>query len=724
MPVHARTCHLCEAMCGLLVTVENGRIEEIRGDDADVFSRGHVCPKGPALRELHEDPDRLRHPMRRTAGGWQEVSWDAALSEAGERLFALQREHGRDSVGLYFGNPAVHGHGIALAAQGFMRALHTRNRFDANSQDANPKLFACMAMYGDQLSLTVPDVDRTDFLLILGANPAASNGSLMSLGDVRGRLTAVRERGGRVVLIDPRRTETAAWCDEHHFIRPGGDAALLLAMHHVLFDERLACEGPLVDGTRGLADLQAIAAAFPPERVAGAVGIDAATIRALTRAFARAPRAVAYGRCGTCQNEFGATASWLIEALNVVTGNFDRAGGAMFPSPAVDLARIARKLVGNSFARWRSRVRGLPEFSGALPAAAIAEEIETPGDGQIRGFVCVAGNPVLSVPNGPRLDRALGRLEFMVAIDPYINETARHAHLVLPPTSALERSHFDLVLHGLQVRNTVRYSPPVLEPPDGALSDWDILYELGMRLGGMRLGLPVVDRAARLLWRAGLRPSADRVLDLLLRMGPLGDHFRPGHAGLSLARLREAPHGIDLGALAPSRAARVRTDDGKVDLAPDVLRGDVARVERWLGSRAAILDGPLLLIGRRHLRSNNSWMHNCHSLVKGPDRAGLRVHPDDARRLHLSDGQRVRVRSRTGAVEAQVEPSDEVMPGVVSLPHGYGHELAAATLRIAGAVPGPNVNALTDDARLDAVTGTAALNGVPVTIEPLGSPTA
>lgn len=718
MALRHRTCNLCEAMCGLAITVEEGRITDVRGDLHDPLSRGHICPKGPALRETYEDPDRLRHPVRRTAaGGFERVSWAVALDEAAAGIDAVRRRHGRDAVGLYSGNPTVHSHGAAIGLSGFARALGSRNRFDANSQDANPKLLVSILMFGDQLSITIPDVDHTDFLLMLGANPAASNGSLMSLGDVRGRLGGVRERGGRFVLIDPRRTETARWADTHHFIRPGGDAALLLGLHHVLFAERLVDEAEVRKGARGLDDLKALAARFPPERVAAAVGIDAATIATLARQFAAARRAVCYGRVGVCQSPLASVASWLVESLNVVTGNFDRQGGMMFPVPAVDVGALARKLVGNSYGRWRSRLRGLPELGGQLPAAVMAEEMETPGEGQIRAFITFAGNPVLSTPNGERLERALAGLDFMVSIDPYINETTRHAHLILPPLHALERSHYDVVFHTLAVRNGAKYGPPVMPRPDDGRGDWEILYQLGMRLGGMRFGVRAVDRIARLAWQAGYAPDVDRIVDLLLRLGPYGDRFNPLSSGLSLARLRRAPHGVDLGPLRPARATKVRTDDGKVDLAPRLLVEDAARVDAWLQQQAEA-GGELLLIGRRGLRDNNSWMHNCPSLVKGPERAELFAHPDDAARLGLRHGEPVRVRSRVGAVVARLKVTGEVMPGVVSLPHGFGHGAARATLRFAGPLPGPNVNAITDEQVLDPLSGTAALSGLPVTLEP------
>ena len=698
-----RTCNLCEAMCGLRLTVDGGKVTDLRGDDDDVLSRGHICPKGPAMRDLHEDPDRLRRPMRRVGDGFVPVSWDDALAEAADRLHAIQVRHGKDAVGVYSGNPMGHNHGALLMGQALLAALGTKSRFDANSQDANPRIYVALAMYGDIGALAVPDVDRTAYFLCLGANPAASNGSIMSLGDVRGRLKGIRARGGRFVLVDPRRTETAAYADEHHFIRPGGDAALLLAMLHVIFAEGLCDEARVASIAEGLAEVRRVAARFPPERVAAAIGIEAAAIRALATDFARTPSAVAYGRMGVCTGAFGPVASWLIEVLNLVTGNFDRPGGAMFTKPAVSLSSVARYVGVNHAGRNRTRVRGLPEIAGMLPATAMAEEMETPGEGQIRGLVTLAGNPVLSVPGGERLARALGGLDFMVSIDLYLNETTRRAHLVLPPRSALERGHYDLLFHALAVRNTAKWSKPSLPPAPDSREDGAILYELSLRLVAKRGG-PLAERAARLLLGAGA-PSADRLIDLLLRAGPYP---------LTLAKLARAPHGVDLGPLVPMRRERVRTPSGRVALAPPALVADVDRVERWL---EAARGGELLLIGRRHLRSNNSWMHNLRPLVKGPDRATLLMHPADAAARGLASGASVRVKSRAGEVTARLEVTADLMRGTVSLPHGFGHASAAATMRVAGAVPGPNANDVTDEQLLEPLTGTAILNGVGVSVE-------
>ncbi len=698
---HPFACNLCEALCGLKVTVEGGAVLEVRGDPDDPFSKGHVCPKGPALKELFDDPDRLRTPMRRTASGFEAIGWDEALEETAERLLQTQRRHGRDAVGLFVGNPTVHSHRAALGAQLLTAALRTHNRFDPNSLDSNPRLFACMQVYGEALSMPVPDVDRTDHLLVFGANPAASNGSMMSLGDPRRRLKDIRARGGKIVLLDPRRTESAQWASEHHFLRPGADAAVLLAMLQVLFSEQRVDRAAVDEVATGREALEALAARFTPERVAEPAGLAPDTIRRLAREFAGAKRAVAYGRIGTCQNEFGPLASWLIEALNVVTGRLDREGGAMFPRPAADVAPLGRVAVGNHYARWRSRVRGLPEFLGALPAAVLAEEIETPGPGQIRSLVCFAGNPVLSVPGSGRLERALGGLDFMVAVDFYLNETSRHAHLVLPPAHVFETGNYDVILLGLAVRNLVRYSAPILRPPAGARDDWEILGELAARLTTRNSST-----AAR-LWRRASRRLPEQMIDLLLRVSG---------SGLTLAQLARHPRGLDLGPLEPQRARKVRTPGHRARLVPEPLTADLPRLERWIDARRTGRP-ELVLIGRRNLRSNNSWMHNLPSLAKGPDRARLLMHPADALRLGLRAGARVRVRGGAGAVEAALEVSDEVMPGVVSLPHGFGHHAARESLRVAGALAGPNVNEITDEALVEPIVGTAILNGVPVSVE-------
>ncbi len=710
---HFRTCHLCEAMCGIAIDLEGDRIVAIRGDKDDPFSAGHVCPKAVALADVHEDGDRLRRPLRRTASGWEEVSWDEALDEAASRLAAAQRAHGRNAAAFYQGNPVVHNHGAILFGQLFQRSLRSRSRYSATSVDQLPQMLASLLMFGHQLLLPIPDVDRTDFLLVLGANPLVSNGSLMTAPGIERRLKALRARGGRLVVVDPRRTETAALADLHLMVRPGGDAFLLAALVHTLASEDRLEPGRLAAFTDGLERLVQAVRPFSPEAVAARVGIDAATIRALARDFASAPRAVAYGRVGTCTQEFGGLASWLVNALNLVTGNLDRVGGALFTSPAVDVVALADRIGQRGhFAKGRSRVRGLPEFGGEWPVAVLAEEIETPGEGQVRALVTSAGNPVLSTPNGARLDRALATLDFMVSIDLYLNETTRHAHLILPPTFALERSHYDLVFHLLAVRNTAKFSEALFAPAEGALHDWQILLELGTRLerargeGGVRSWLK-----HRVLSALG----PDGLVALMLRLGPRGAGFIPFGRGLTLDRLRRQRHGVDLGPLEPSLPRRLGTKTRRIDLVPTPLVEDLERLRRALAAPAT---GGLALIGRRELRSNNSWMHNSERLVKGRERCTLLMHPQDAGARGLRDGQRVRVATRVGAVEVRLELRDDMRPGVVSLPHGWGHQRPGVRLSVASSRPGVSLNDLTDEALVDPLCGTARLNDVPVEVTP------
>lgn len=711
---HYRTCTLCEASCGLEIDVEGQRILSIRGDQDDPFSRGHVCPKAVALQDLHADPERLRRPLRRTAGGgFEELSWEAALEEAAQRLHGVQHAHGRHAVAAYLGNPSVHSHGATLGAQVLLRALRSHNRYSATSADQLPHMLAALLMFGHQLLLPVPDVDRTSFFLVLGANPLASNGSLMTAPGIERRLKALLARGGTLVVVDPRRTETAALATRHLALRPGSDAYLLLGLLHVLFAEGLTRPGRLEAFTDGLTELAAAARPFPPERVASLTGLRAEDVTRLAREFAAAPCAAAYGRMGVSTQEFGGLSAWLAYALNVVTGNLDRAGGVMFTRPAVDAVALGTRLgLRGSFARRRSRVRGLPEFGGEFPVATLADEIVTPGPGQIRALVTLAGNPVLSTPNGARLERALPGLDFMVSIDMYVNETTRHAHLILPPTSPLERDHYDLVFHLLAVRNTAKYSPALFAPEADARDDFTILLELATRLELAR-GAGVRPRLTRaLLGRLG--PTG--LVGWLLRQGPYGAGWLPFARGLTLARLRAAPHGIDLGPLEACLPGRLGTRDQRLALAPRAFLDDLTRLERQAVASRRRPTETLELIGRRDLRSNNSWMHNSARLVKGRTRCTLLMHPDDAAARGLVDGQRVRVGSRTGSLEVPLQISDSVRPGVVSLPHGWGHGRPGTRQSVAAAHAGQSLNDVTDEAHIDELSGTAAFNGLPVEV--------
>ncbi|MEZ4315158.1 MAG: molybdopterin oxidoreductase family protein [Polyangiaceae bacterium] len=705
------TCTLCEAICGIAVETSGERVTSIRGDAEDPFSRGHICPKAAALKDLHEDPDRLRRPMIREGTTFREASWDEALDRAASGLRDVQSRSGRDAVAVYQGNPTVHSLGAMLFAPPFVRALRTKVRFSATSVDQLPQMLAAFAMFGHQFLLPIPDIDRTDHLLVFGANPVVSNGSLMTAPDVAHRLEAILARRGRIIVLDPRRTETAKLAGEHHFIRPGTDALALLAMVNTLFAEGLLRPGPLADFTDGFSTLREATRPFSPERVAPATGLSADTLRTLARDFAAAERAACYGRVGICAQDMGGVASWLINVLNILTGRLDAPGGALFTKPALDI--VGMRLVGpGGFGRWKSRVRGLPEFGGELPVATLAEEIETPGEGQLRALVTSAGNPVLSTPNGRRLDRALASLDFMVSMDIYLNETTRHAHVILPPTGPLERDHYDAVFHALAIRNTARFSPAVFPKPEGAMHDWEIFSALTERLGGRARTLKSLRSRAELLVTRRLGPRS--MVDLGLRMGPYGGKLSPLTKGMSLRHLLQNPHGVDLGPLAPSLPGRLATRDRRIRLAPDLFLADLPRIERTLESLEA--SAGLLLIGRRALRSNNSWMHNSPMLVKGPARCTLKIAPPDAESRGLAQGDRARVTSRTGTIEVAVDISSEMMPGVVCLPHGWGHHREGTRLSVASAHAGESFNDLADEAQIDPLSGNASLNGIPVTV--------
>ena len=701
-------CMLCEAICGIEVEHDGARVASVRGDAKDRFSRGHICPKGVALADLHNDPDRLRRPLRRDGDRWEEIGWDEALGLAARRIVEIQNRHGRSAVGLYVGNPTGASYTAMLYGQLLAGALRTRNRFSSMSVDALPRQLASLELYGNQAMIPIPDLDRTEHLLMLGANPAVSNGSVMTAPGVIRRLRDLRARGGWLVVIDPRRTETAELADAHHFIRPGTDALFLAAFLHVLFVEGLVDEAKLGSRYTGLAEVRRLVSSFPPERVAPRVGIDAGVIAALAREFAAARTAVCYGRMGTCVQEFGTIASWLIDLVNIVTGNLDRPGGAMFTTPAFDLAGLARRLgAAGSYGRWHSRVSHLPEYTGELPVAAFAEEIETPGPGQIRGLVTHAGNPLLSLPNGRRLTRAFESLEFIVSIDIYRNETTRLAHLILPPTFGLEREHYPLIAHAVAVRNTAHYARAVLDKPAGSLHDWEILAGLAEHIGRERGGFEGMK--SRLAGALGRVFGPKRLLSLFLRFGP--------HR-ISLAHLEREPHGIDLGALEPRLDELTR---GKpIYVVPPRFRDDFVRLERRLGEATSASDERLLLVSRRSLRSNNSWMHNSERLVRGRPSCVLLMNPKDGERRGMVSGQEVVLKSRVGGICVPLELTTEVMPGVVSLPHGWGHDRSGSRLGVASAYAGASVNDVTDDALVDALSGTTSL-GVPVPVTPVGT---
>jgi anaerobic selenocysteine-containing dehydrogenase len=738
MDTALRICPFCEATCGLTLTIDDGRVTAARGDHDDVFSAGFICPKGASFGELDNDPDRLTRPLVRRDGMLTEATWDEAYAVVAERLGAVVAAHGGASVGVYLGNPNAHTIAGALYAPLILKALGTRQVFSASTLDQMPKHVALGLMFGSPGAFAVPDLDRTDHLVIIGANPLVSNGSVTTAADFPGKLRALKKRGGKLVVIDPARTQTAKLADRHLAPRPGTDAALLLAVVHVLFDEGLVELGALTEHVTGVEQVRALAADFAPEAVEQACGVGADEIRELARELAAAPTAAVYGRIGTSTVEFGTIGSWLVDVINVLTGNLDRPGGVMFPlGAAVPAPRPPKPGRGFRTGRWVSRVSGYPEVMSELPATALAEEIDTAGDGQIKAMITIAGNPVLSAPDGDRLDKALDSVEFMLSVDPYLNETTRHADVILPPPPPSQSPHFDVLLNNLAVRNNVRYSPPVLPPADRP-DEAAILSRVALILSGlgaqadpalvdaqviaMTLAKETQDPDSPVAGRdvdeltamlpAG--PGYERRLDMMLRLGPYGDAFGAKPGGLTLEKLKANPHGIDLGAMQPRIPEVLRTPSGRIELAPEPIVADVARLREAL-SRSA---GGFLLIGRRHLRSNNSWMHNLPALSGGSNRCTLQIHPDDAADLGLTDV--AIIKGPGGELLAPIEVTDVMRRGVVSLPHGWGHNRGGTGQQLASSHPGVNVNQLNDGSHLDRLSGTAVLNGIPVEIAAAG----
>ena len=733
-----RSCPICEASCGLRIEAdrEARKVLRIEGDETDPISRGHLCPKATALQGVFEDPDRLRTPIRKNpSGDWEEISWDAAFDLAAERIADVQERYGADSLGIYLGNPGGFDVGAMLYNRFVLESLRSPRMFSAATMDHFPKLYTARVLFGKGSILPIPDIDRCDYFLCLGGNPIVSQGSLMSAPGIRKRLRALRDRGGRLVVVDPRRTETAREADEHLFIRPGSDAYLLFALVHVLFEDQLVRLGRLAGFTDGIEEIRALAAEFTPESVAAATGVPPETTRRIAHELAAHPRACVYGRIGTCTVEFGTLASWLIDVVNILLGRFDEPGGMMFPRPATGQHEPGNALPPIAIGPYRTAARGLPTLDGHLPASAFAEELDpaAAGEKRVRALVIASGNPVLSMPAGDRLAKGLEGLEFMLAIDIYLNETTRHADLILPTTPHLEHENFDFLTQSTAVRNHVRYSEQVFEPEPGTKRSWEVFLELAARLNhadpAKYDAMHLIQNATRFAGKLGLdvdtvlaelgdEPGPMRIVDLQLRCGPYGDHFGKRPGGLSLARLKAEGRAIDLGPLEPRLPGILRSEGRRIRLADPLITNDVTRLSARLPELSA--RNGLLLVGRRQARNMNSWLHNLPALAKGRARCTLLVHPEDAARCGVEDGGRARVQSRVGQLEIDVEVSDEMMPGVVSLPHGFGHQADGTRLGVARErQPGVNANVLTDEGPLDVPSGTSVANGIPVKITPL-----
>jgi anaerobic selenocysteine-containing dehydrogenase len=751
-------------MCGLELTVEGERVTKVRPDPDDVWSKGYICPKGAVIQHLHEDPDRLRVPMIRDGATWREASWPEAFARADVLIAGVLERHGKSAITAYIGNPTAHNFSLGRYVGLFVGLANLAVIYSAGTVDQWPKNLSCMLMLGAMWWIPVPDLRRTHYWLVMGANPDASQGSLLACPDLMGEIDRIRARGGKTVVVDPRRTGTAERADEWVAIRPGTDAALLLAICHVLFAENLARieqrhDRSLADRVNGLEEIRLLAAGWPPERVERACHVPAETVRRIAREIAAAPSAAVYGRIGLCTQEFGTLASWLVDVVNVLTGNFDRPGGAMFGNPiAWSMTSLPDPQWAHGFAlgRFRSRVRGAPEVLGQFPLSCLAEEIATPGEGQVKALITIAGNPVISAPDAARLDAALPLLECMISVDNYLNETTRHAHVIFPGLSPLEQPHYDDLITMWAVHTAGNFSPAVFPRADRP-AEWEILTRLGAYISGMRendVDVSAIDDGffAALCAMKGIDAAAvspiymdrgpERLLDLQIRTGPFGDCYGKNPGGLTLQSFRDAPHGIDIGPLVPRLDEVLATASGKIELAPRELLADVPRLAERIdalgaGERGQAPLGPvpsgvesgqaplgpvpaeLLLISRRHLRSNNSWCHNVAPLMTGRERCTLLVHPDDARRCGLVDGASARVTSAAGSVVVPVEVSDEMMPGVVSLPHGWGHDKDGTRMRVAREHAGVNNNVLAPGQLVDRVSNNAVVNGIPVQVRGL-----
>jgi len=697
---HFRTCTLCEAMCGVEIKHDGEKVLSIKGDKNDPFSQGYICPKATALQDLHEDPDRLRQPVERTADGWKSISWPEALDKVAAGIQSIQQKYGQNALGVYLGNPNVHNMGGMLTIKQLLTSLKTRSRFSATSIDQLPHHIISMHLFGHMLRIPVPDVNHTQYMLIIGGNPLASNGSIMTAPNMRQKLKDIKARDGKVVVVDPRRTETADIASEHHFIRPATDVLLLLAMLNEIYtqgyaklDTRVAALAPEIDR------LALFAEQYTPESVADITGITAAEIKRIVKEFCEAESSVCYGRMGISVQEFGLLSQYLSMVINIVTGRLDEVGGLMFPNPAVDVVNSSGP---GYLGKRHSRVSNLPDFNGEYPVVAMADEMLVEGEGQLKGFVTVAGNPVLSTPNGEKLDEALSQLEFMVSLDYFVTETSRHANIILPPVSPLERDHYDITFNGFAVHNVAKYSPALFNKTDDTKHDWEIYLGLAERLDKDAPEATQKERAATKAF------GPKFLLEQGLKYGP--------HKEVTFEALVENPHGIDLGPLHRMLPEAIKHADKQIHLHVDFYQSDLARVKEMVQQYNS---NEILLIGRRHVRSNNSWLHNSHRLVKGKSRCTLMLHPQTAAQHGIADGQDVRVTSRVGSVVIAAEVTDELMPGVVSIPHGFGHGRKGVKQKIAQAHAGVSVNDLTDETLIDQLSGNAAVNGVPVQLEAL-----
>jgi len=712
-------CPICGSACGLVVEIEDGRITKVTGDREDPHSRGFVCPKGRSLKHQHTDPDRVVEPIRRDGDSWSPVGWDEAIGDIADRIVKVQKKYGRDSLAMYVGDGATHSYKALMATAAFVGATGTKNLYTANSMDTLPRMLASKLFYGNSGVLPIPDVERTGYLLVIGSNPVVSNGSVMTAPGFARYIRDIQKRGGKVVVVDPRRNETAEKSGEHYFIRPETDVFFLLALMNVIFEEKLDRPGALKSRIRGYAALKRRARDFTPERASRLTGIPAGNIRRIAREFSGADTAVCYGRMGTCAQVFGTTASMLVDVLNVITGNFDRPGGAMFTTPAIDMSSVM-KAIGMTGAHGKNhtRVSGLPDFNGEMPCAALAEEIEASNG--IRALVVVGGNPAVSIPNTARLVSAFGKLEIMVSLDPHVNATSCHADYILAPAIGLEHEIYPVMAYATAVHNVAKWAPRVIDPPPGVKYDSEILGELICRVAGGHTPFPRIVSGG--LSSIGSAIEGRELLKLLIALGPHGRLSRiarrEGEA-LTLEDLEKKPHGIWLGQLEPG-IDRQLGRRGKINLMPKVLRGEFDRINEFgetierQGDAAG--EDTMILISRRQLRFFNTSLHNINNLATGPEQCVIEINPADAKGRKIKTGDTVKVETDNGTAEIEAEVSDRVMPGVVSIPFGWNGPQPAAQQEVLNRHPGTNVNTITDQSRIDPVSAMTAFNGTRVRV--------
>jgi len=715
---HFRTCNLCEAMCGIKVEYQGEHVIKISGDEDDPHSKGYICPKGYAIQDLHNDPDRLKTPLKRVGDKWLPIDWDQAFDEVAERLVGIQNKYGNDAVAAYWGNPTAHNLGLILALHPFRQALNSRNMHTGSSVDQLPHMVNAYLMFGSSFLFSIPDIDRTHYMLMIGANPAASNGSLMSAGDVKARLKAIPNRGGKLVIVDPRKTETTRFASEHCFIKPGTDALLLLGLIQVIVNNNLGKPLDHLPLNGNVEDIVPMVNTISLERIAHITSIPKDEITRIATEFATAESAVCYGRWGMSVQEFGGLNHYLMQMLNIVTGNLDRAGGMMFTTPSADLLSV---IDNDGYDRYRSRVHNMPEAFGELPIAHLPDEILTPGKGQVKAFVCTSANPVISSPNGTKVEQALESLDFMVSIDFYLNETSRLADIILPPTGPFEHEQYDIIFNMLAVRNVTKFAPPLFEQKSYMRSDNQIFHNITKRINKLKsTGKVRAQLKSTAMGLLGDFLSPERTIDLMLRTGPYGDGWKNllnplANKGLTLDKVKKQVHGIDLGPLQPRMPEVLHTKDKRINLFPETMVEDLARLQTHFGKTYE--PDELTLISRRDLRTNNSWMHNSKRLVKGKNRCTLLIHPDTASQYGVANGETVKLSSRIGTLNVETVITETMMPGVLSLPHGWGHHREGMRLSIASAHAGVSINDITDETRSDPITGTSAFTGMPVALE-------